>query len=81
MSVTDNKELLKKDEYLFLSKSDVPDEKGLKEKLKQLKKTKKDIVPISIADDKSLAEVKKILNKIAGEKKAKTPVDSGEVPS
>lgn len=64
-----NKELLKKEEYLFLSKSDILDEKGLKEKMKQLKKTKKEIVPISIADDKSLKKVMTILNSIAKEKK------------
>lgn len=63
-----NKELLEKEEYLFLSKSDLLDEKGLKEKLRQLKKTKKDIVPISIADDESLEKVRKILNGIADEK-------------
>jgi len=64
-----NKKLLDKEEYLFLSKSDVLDEKGIKERLKQLKKTKKDIIPISIADEKSLEKVKIILNKITGEKK------------
>lgn len=63
-----NKELLKKEEYLFLSKSDLLDEGGLKEKLKQLKKTKKDVVPISIADDVSLEKVRVILNSIADEK-------------
>lgn len=63
-----NKALLEKEEYLFLSKSDLLDEKGLKEKLKQLKKTKKEVVPISIADEDSLEKVKKILNSIADEK-------------
>lgn len=67
-----NKELLEKEEYLFLSKSDVLDAEGLKEKMKQLKKTKKNIVPISIADEDSLKKIKGILNEIT---KGKLSVD------
>ena len=68
---TYNKELLEKPEYVFLSKNDLLSEKELKEKLKELKKTKREIIPISIADDESLKKVKAILNGIADEKRAK----------
>ncbi|MDO8504897.1 MAG: hypothetical protein Q7S36_03550, partial [Candidatus Liptonbacteria bacterium] len=61
-------------EYIFLSKSDLLDEKGIAEKLKMLKKIKKDVVPISIADENSLKKVKVILNKIADEKKEKASI-------
>lgn len=67
-----NKELLEKQEYVFLSKSDLLDEKGLKEKVKMLKKVKSEIIPISIADEESLKKVAKILNEIANEKRVKT---------
>ena len=56
---------------MFLSKNDLLSEKELKEKLKELKKTKREIIPISIADDESLKKVKAILNGIADEKRAK----------
>jgi len=63
-----NKELLEKDEYLFLSKSDQVSEKEIKEKLKILKKINPKVEAISIYDEKSLDKVRKILNKIKAKK-------------
>lgn len=63
-----NKELLKKPEYLFLSKSDMLDKEILTTKLKELKKLNKNVSAISIHDWDSLEKVKKILNTIAKDK-------------
>jgi len=63
-----NPDLLKKKEYLFLSKSDLPDKGGLKKKLAGLKKLNSSVIPISIHDSDSLEEIKKILNSIQKEK-------------
>ncbi len=60
--------LLKKPEYVFLSKSDVTNEKEMKKKITALKKLKLSPVPISILDDESMENVKKILNEIKEEK-------------
>lgn len=71
---THNKELLKKPEYLFLSKSDELSPADLKKKLAALKKAapklSKNIFSVSILDDASLEKVKTILNKIQKEKMA-----------
>jgi len=66
-----NKKLLKKNEYLFLSKSDMKDEKDIKKKLAKLKKINKSVIAISIHDMDSLEKVQEILNKISKEKHAK----------
>lgn len=66
--VTYNKELLAKPEYVFLSKSDMFTKKELKEKLKSLKTINKEIIPISIIDDKSVELVEKILRDIIKQK-------------
>lgn len=63
-----SKELDKKKEYLFLSKYDMVSEKDVKKKLAVLKKLNKNVLPISIHDMDSLNKVKKILNKIKGDK-------------
>ncbi|MEK9194594.1 MAG: GTPase ObgE [Patescibacteria group bacterium] len=63
-----NKTLLKKPEYLFLTKSDILESSVLKEKLKILKEIDPKAIVISIYDDESLKEVQKILNKIKAEK-------------
>jgi len=57
-----NKELLKKPEYVFLTKSDMLLEKELKKKILQIKKLNKNVLAISIHDWESLDKVKKILN-------------------
>lgn len=66
--MTYNAELLKKPEYIFLTKSDLVSEKILKEKMMELKKAGKPVKVISIHDFQSLDEVKKILNKLIKEK-------------
>jgi len=66
-----NKELLKKKEYLFLSKNDAVSPADLKKKLAVLKKLNPSVLPISIYDFNSIEKVKKILNKIIKEKYAK----------
>jgi len=63
-----NKELLDKQEYVFLCKSDLVDKTELKKKLGQLKKAKIIAVPISIIDDESMEKVKEILRKIIKQK-------------
>ena len=60
-----NKELLKKEEYLFLSKSDLADEAGTKKKLALLKKSNPSAVAVSIHDPASLKKVQTILNAIS----------------
>lgn len=66
-----NKELLEKPEYIFLSRADEASEEKVKELIKKFKKFNDSVIPISIFDDESLEEVKKILNKIMEEKKVK----------
>lgn len=73
-----SKDLLKKPEYLFLSKHDLVSPKELKKKLAKLKKLNKNVLPISVYDWDSLTEVKKILNKIAEAKQATPEEASGE---
>ena len=63
-----NKELLDKQEYVFLCKSDLVDKTELKKKLGQLKKAKIIALPISIIDDESMENVKEILRKIIKQK-------------
>ena len=64
-----NKELLKKPEYLFLSKSDlILDKKDLKEKLEILKHLNPKAIAISTEDEASIKKVQVILNKIKKEK-------------
>ena len=62
--------LLKKSEYIFLSKCDAVDKKVITEIKKSFKKIKREVVPISIIDPESIEKVKEILNKIAAEKTA-----------
>jgi GTP-binding protein len=64
------KSLLEKPEYIFLSKSDEVSEERIKEIQKAFKKLKKEIVPLSIADDAKMESVKKILNQLIEEKNA-----------
>jgi GTP-binding protein len=63
-----NPELLKKPEYLFLSKCDIVSEKERNEKLKILKKINASAIAISIHDEDALDAVKKILNAIQDKK-------------
>ena len=60
-----NKELLDKEEYIFITKTDTISEMELEEKKR---KWKKKATPISIYDYESIEKVKKVLNKIMEEK-------------
>src|SRR3989344_4296142 len=65
-----SKSMLKKDEYLFLSKTDMVDAKDVKKTLAKLKKLNKNILPLSIHDFDSIQAVNKILQKIQKNKNA-----------
>lgn len=66
-----DKELNEKQEYLFLSKSDLDTKDGIKEKLKKLKKLNKNARVISINDKESMEGVEKILREIIKDKTEK----------
>ncbi len=64
-----NKLLLDKKEYLFLSKTDMAtNDKEIKSRLVKLKKLNKTASVLSILDENSLDNVKKMLNKISKDK-------------
>lgn len=65
-----NKILLKKPEYVFISKSDMVDAKQIKQQTAKLKKLKLKVLPTSIHDIESIEKIQKILNDIAKEKNA-----------
>lgn len=65
-----NKKLLRKKEYVILSKSDTVSPESLKKQVTKLKKLKKEIVPVSIYDWDSVQNIKSLLNRIAEGKKA-----------
>ena len=56
--------LLEKKEYVFLSKADLLGEKEIEEKINELKETGKEVIPISIIDEKSIKKVEEILREI-----------------
>ena len=64
--------LLKKPEYIFLSKSDAISADVIAKIKKDFKKIKKEIIPVSIIEPESIAKIKKILNDIIKEKTAIT---------
>lgn len=57
-----NPELAEKKEQLILSKVDMVSEGEVKEKLKLLKKLNANVIPLSVIDDESLGQVKRILS-------------------
>ena len=63
-----NKELLLKPEYVFLTKTDLLPEKDTKKKVALLKKTGKEVLAISIIDEKSLKLVEGVLREIIRQK-------------
>ena len=69
--VAHSPELAEKSEHLILTKSDMVEEKELKKILNQAKKLSPTVFAISIIDDKSLEQVKKVLNKIENDKVVK----------
>lgn len=54
-----NPDILKKEEIILLTKTDLVDKKQITEKIKTLKKLKKKILPVSIHDYDSLEDLKK----------------------
>lgn len=56
-----NLKLLEKREILLLTKTDLISQKQVKIKIEEMKKLNKDVLPVSIYDEKSLLELKKIL--------------------
>ena len=60
-----NPELLEKEEYVILSKSDMVSKAEVTKKLKELKKVNKHVLAISVIDDESMDELKKQLNALA----------------
>ncbi len=63
-----NKKLLLKPEYVFLTKADLLTEKDIKKKVALLKKTGKEVLAISIIDEKSLKLVERVLREIIRQK-------------
>jgi len=63
-----NKELLKKSEYVFLSKADLLSKEKLDKKIGALKSIHKDVLPISIHDTSAIERVEKILREIIKQK-------------
>lgn len=63
-----NKLLLEKKEYILLSKTDNVEEETVNKIINSFKQDNKEIIPISILDDKSLLPVKEILNEIKEKK-------------
>lgn len=59
-----NKRLGEKNEIIALTKTDLFDESTIKEKVKQLKKTKKQILLLSLYDKESITQLTKALQKI-----------------
>ncbi len=64
-----NPELLNKTEIIVLTKTDLLDKKEIEKKIKNLQKTNKVIVPVSIIDDESLENLKKTLINLIKDKK------------
>ncbi|OGE64563.1 hypothetical protein A3I48_00695 [Candidatus Daviesbacteria bacterium RIFCSPLOWO2_02_FULL_36_7] len=56
-----NPKLLEKEEIIILTKTDLVEQKEVKEKIKQLKKLKKQIIPASIHDWNSLQKLQEVL--------------------
>ena len=63
-----SKELIKKSEFVFLSKSDLVPAADLKKKLSALRRVSPKAIAISIHDDASITKIQKILNAIKDEK-------------
>ena len=57
-----NKDLTKKDEFILITKSDMVSAEQMQDIVKTFKKGKKTVLPMSILDENSMTEVKKILN-------------------
>lgn len=58
------KELLKKNEYIFISKSDEISVQELEKKIKIFKRHRKNALPLSLLNEESIENVKKILGEV-----------------
>jgi GTP-binding protein len=65
-----NPELLKREEYVFLSQSDLSDENKNLQKIKELKKICKKVEVLSTNEVKTIQKTEKILRKVIKSKKA-----------
>jgi GTP-binding protein len=65
---TYNKEMLHKEEYIVLSKTDLLNDKEISAKVKTLKKLNKNVITTSIATEETLADLKKVLSEIEKDK-------------
>ena len=65
-----NKNMLDKQEYVFLSKTDMVTEKEVKAKIAALKKIKVTAIPLSIIEDDKISALQTLLNKITKDKHA-----------
>ncbi|KKP66681.1 MAG: GTPase obg [Candidatus Moranbacteria bacterium GW2011_GWE1_35_17] len=63
-----NPELLKKDEWVLVSKTDEKSPEEVEKIVKKLKKKNPQIISLSLLDDKSVEGLKKVLNEIKAEK-------------
>jgi GTP-binding protein len=63
-----NEQLLEKNEYIFLSKSDTVSSDVISKTIAEFNKSGKKMIPISIIDPNSIENVKKILNDLISEK-------------
>lgn len=63
-----NPEMLKKPEWIVVSKIDEVNDKKLEEVVKELKKENPQVITLSILDDEMMADVKKVLNNIENKK-------------
>lgn len=63
-----NPAMATKQEYLFLSKSDMLDAPAIKKTITMLKKLNPHVLPLSLYDEKSITAIKKVLAKVTKEK-------------
>ena len=59
--------LARKREYIFLTKTDLISEKKIKEKVEELKKINPNVLTVSVYDEESIEEIRKLLGEIKKE--------------
>lgn len=63
-----NPELLKKEEWVIISKTDESSPKEVEKIVKEIKKKNPNVITLSLLDDESVEKLKKVLNKIKSKK-------------
>lgn len=71
-----NKTLLKKPEYLFLTKCDMKDSKEIKKKIAALKKCNKQVHTLSLSEPESIKNIESIFRALIKTKKSGIPKDA-----